>query len=55
MFYAQAQAILDGQTLPPGWEISGGPDEVTAVASDLLVLANFAQVGLNNGTNCSTY
>lgn len=44
MFYAQAQAILDGQTLPTGWELAGGPDEVAAVASDLLILATFAQV-----------
>ncbi|CAM6101379.1 unnamed protein product [Calypogeia fissa] len=44
MFYAQAQAILDGQTLPPGWELAGGVDEVAAVASDLLVFATFAQL-----------
>lgn len=44
MFYAQAQAILDGQTIPSGWELPGGVEEVAAVASDLLVFANFAQV-----------
>lgn len=44
MFYAQAQAIVDRQTLPSGWEISGGQDELAAVESDLLVLASFSQV-----------
>ncbi|BBN06067.1 DIS3-like exonuclease 1 [Marchantia polymorpha subsp. ruderalis] len=44
MFYAQAQAIVDRQTLPSGWEISGGQDELAAVESDLLVLASFSQL-----------
>lgn len=44
MFYAQAQAILDGKVLPDGWQIHGDIDELTQVRSDLCLLANFSQV-----------
>ncbi|KAL3693434.1 hypothetical protein R1sor_007085 [Riccia sorocarpa] len=44
LFYAQAQAIVDGEILPPGWEVSGGKEELTALESDLLILASFSQI-----------
>ena len=44
MFYAQAQAIHDGKTLPDGWQIHGGIDEMNQIRSDLCLLANFSQV-----------
>jgi hypothetical protein len=48
MFYAQAQAILDGKVLPDGWQIHGDIDELTQVRSDLCLLANFSQVSFTN-------
>ncbi|KAL2633824.1 hypothetical protein R1flu_005303 [Riccia fluitans] len=44
LFYAQAQAIVDGQNLPPGWEITGGREELAGLESDLLILASFSQI-----------
>eukprot|EP01018_Ginkgo_biloba_P012952 Gb_38988 [translate_table: standard] len=44
MFYAQAQAILDCQPLCEGWELDGGPEELSQLQADLNNIATFAQV-----------
>ncbi|XP_024518625.1 DIS3-like exonuclease 1 isoform X2 [Selaginella moellendorffii] len=43
LFYAQAETIMEGKRLPPGWEIKSGSNDLSQLQSDLLLLGTFAQ------------
>ncbi|XP_024544594.1 DIS3-like exonuclease 1 isoform X1 [Selaginella moellendorffii] len=43
LFYAQAETIMEGKRLLPGWEIKSGSNDLSQLQSDLLLLGTFAQ------------